>query len=213
MTDMTGADLSPFFDRYDHRNRLVSVAAISASLVLSAVIFAHGAPTTGRSGGSTATMGWAFGIVFTPLAVVAWWSFTELMAGRRRRGLPPDGRQPVGADDARNGVRVANGGFVFHLGLNASLVAQQAFWALVTFGYPVGDWIPRATCVAVGAVTIYLGNLWPRMPTPRAPERKAATTMKVNRFSGWLMVIIGVLVVLLGLFLPLLHPHLGAHRP
>ncbi len=61
----------------------------------------------------------------------------------------------------------------------------------------------------VGAVTIYLGNLWPRMPTPRAPERKAATTMKVNRFSGWLMVIIGVL----GLFLPLLHPHLGAHLP
>jgi hypothetical protein len=64
--------------------------------------------------------------------------------------------------------------------------------------------------VTEGAVTIYLGNLWPRMPTPRAQGRKAAIMMKANRISGWVMVIFGLLVVLLGLFLPLLHP---GHRP
>ena len=204
MTDMTLTDLAPFLERCDHRNRLVSVAAISASLVLSAVIFAHGAPTTGATAAAKMR---GFGVVFTPFVVVAWWAFTELMARRGRRDSSPDGRRPAGADDAHNVVRIANAGFVFHLALNAVLVAEQVFWALATFGYPVGDWLPRVTTVAVGAVTIYLGNVWPRMPTPRAPEQTAAIRMKVNRLSGWLMVIIGLLVVLLGVFLPVLFPH------
>ena len=213
MTDTTPTDLAPFFERYDRRQRLLFVAAISASLVLSAVVFAHGALATGRTGATPAAMIWAFGVAFTPLVIVAWWSFTELMARRRRRAASPDGRHPATVDDARNGVRVANGGFVFHLGLNAAVVAQQAFWALVTFGYPVGDWIPRVTTVAVGAVTIYLGNLWPRMPTPRAPEHTAAKVMKINRLSGWVMVIVGTLAVLLGLFMPQLYPLVRAlHR-
>jgi len=212
MTDSTLTDMAPFLERCDHRNRLVSVAALSASLVLSAVNVLHGMLTTGGTSRTPPAMLWVFGIVFTPLVIVSWWCFTELMA-RRGRASSPDGRRPALADDARNAVRVANAGFVFHLGLNAAVVAQQAFWGLATFGYPVGDLIPRATTVAVGAATIYLGNLWPRFPTPRAPERKAAARMKVNRFSGWLMVIIGVLVVLLGLFLPLLYPHSGFHRP
>ena len=211
MTDTTSTDLGPFFERYDHRTRLVSVAAISASLVLSAVIFAHG--ISAETGGKPAALMRGFWVVFTPLAIVAWWSFTELMARGRRRAASPDGIHPAGADDARNGVRIANGGFVFHLGLNAALFAQQAFWTLVTFGYPVGDLMPRATTVAVGAVTIYLGNLWPRMPIARGPDQKAAKGMKVNRLGGWLMVIIGLLVVLLGLFLPLLYPVVGGHRP
>ena len=213
MTDMTLADMAPFFVRYDHRNRLVSVAAISASLVLSAVIFAHGPRATGATSATPSAAGWEFAIVFTPLLILAWWGFTELMARRRRREAAPDGRHPAGADDARNGMRVANGGFVFRLGLNAALVAQQAFWVLVTFGYPAGGWIPRATTVAVGAVTIYLGNLWPRMPTPRAPEHTAAKVMKINRLSGWVMVIVGTLAVLLGLFMPQLYPLVRAlHR-
>jgi hypothetical protein len=86
--------------------------------------------------------------------------------------------------------------------------------ASLVFGYPVpGVLIARVIMVTEGAVTIYLGNLWPRMPTPRASDRKAAIMMKANRISGWVMVIFGLLVVLLGLFLPLLHPHLGGHHP
>jgi hypothetical protein len=86
--------------------------------------------------------------------------------------------------------------------------------ASLVFGYRIpGDLIARVIMLVVGAVTIYLGNLWPRMPTPRAPERTAAIRMKANRISGWVMVISGLLVVLLGLFLPLLVPHLVGHRP
>jgi hypothetical protein len=213
MTDTTLTDMAPFFERHEHRSRLVSVAAISASLVLSAVIFAHGVRATGAASATPASMTWAFGVVFTPVVTIAWWGFTEWMARRRRKGASADGGYPAGMDDARNGVRVANAGFLFHIGLNGAVLAQQAFWALVTFGYPVGDLIPRATTVAVGAATIYLGNLWPRLPTARAPEPVAAKLMKVNRFCGWLMVTTGLLVVLLGLFLPLLYPHMAGHRP
>jgi hypothetical protein len=77
-------------------------------------------------------------------------------------------------------------------------------------GYRVsaGEWIARGLMVALGAVTIYLGNLWPRMPTPRTAERSAVIRMKVNRVNGWVMVITGLLTMLLGAFLPLLRPHL-----
>jgi hypothetical protein len=205
MTDTYLADLAPFFERYDRRNRLVFVAAISASLTLSAVIFMHGALLAGGTGATPAAV-WGFGIVFSPLVLVAWQIFGELIALGRRRSSLPDGSQPASADDARNGVRIANAGFVFNLGLMAALITQQACMALYVFGYQSGDLVPRATTVAVGAVSIYLGNLWPRLPTPRTPEPRAAIRMKANRFAGWLMVIVGVLVVLLGLFLPALYP-------
>ena len=60
--------------------------------------------------------------------------------------------------------------------------------------------------MAVGFVTIYLGNLWPKMPAPRSPGHAAATMMRSHRVGGWIMVTAGLLVVLLGLCLPLLHP-------
>jgi hypothetical protein len=89
-------------------------------------------------------------------------------------------------------------------------ITQQILMALLAFGhplgYPVGFLIPRVTMIAVGAVTIYLGNVWPRMPTPRGPEPRAAATMKVNRRVGWFMVIFGLLIVLFGLFLPSIVP-------
>jgi hypothetical protein len=127
--------------------------------------------------------------------------------GRRKTSLR-DGRHPASSDDARNGVGIANGGFAFNVVLTATMLIQQALMALFVFGYlvPIGVWITRATCIAVGAVTIYLGNLWPRMPTPRAPESKAAIRMRANRSGGWLMVMFGLMVILLGVFLPLLNP-------
>jgi hypothetical protein len=206
MTDTTSIDLGPFFERYDLRNRLVFVAAIAASLALSAVIFLHGVLMPGAPRAIPAVV-WGLGVVFPPVFIVGWWIFGELLALGRRRTSLPDGRLPASADDASNGVRIANGGFAFNLVVTATVIAQQALMALFVLGYPpVGDLILRATTVTLGVVTIYLGNLWPRMPTPRAPERKAVVRMKVNRFSGWLMVTVGLLVVLLGLFLPLLYP-------
>jgi len=108
-----------------------------------------------------------------------------------------------------NSVRIAHAGFAFNLALTATVVMQQTLLVPFVFGHRVsaGEWIARATMLAVGAVTIYLGNIWPRMPVPRAPERIAAIRMKANRISGWAMVIMGLGIVLLGLFLPMMRYH------
>ena len=210
-TDGPSTDLSPFFKRYDRRNRLVLGMALGASLILSSVIATH-VLTTGQTGGKPAGFVWAMGVGFSPLVITGWWTFGELIAWGRRKEARPDGSHPAGPDDARNGVRLANAGFVFNLALLGTLIIEQLLMTSLVFGFPVrGTLITRAIMVAEGAVTIYFGNLWPRLPTPRAPEHTAAIRMKANRISGWVMVIFGLLMVLLGLFLPFLVPGLG-HR-
>ena len=101
MTDTTLTDLGPFFDRYDRRNRLVCIAALSASLVLSAVILTHVLSVGAPAPKPVAIAVWGLGIVFPPLFNAWWWRFTEFMARGRRMSAPPDGRHPAGADDAR----------------------------------------------------------------------------------------------------------------
>ena len=207
--DLGPTDMAPFFQRYEQRYRLVLVAALAASLVMSAFVLAHGPLGAGSAPPKVAATAWWFGLLFGPVVIVGWWTFGELMALGRRKTRLPDGRQPAGADDARNGVSVAKAGFAFTLALIATVVTQQALMVTFLFGYRIsaGEWIARATMILVGAVTIYLGNVYPRVPVPRAPERKAAIRMKANRVSGWMMVISGLLVVLLGLFLPLVVHH------
>jgi hypothetical protein len=213
MTDASLIDLGPFFDRHDRRTRAVSLTAISASLVLAAVIFMRGPDTPlgadARFPEVVTTAIWVLGILFPLTFQIGWWLVTEHMARGRRRSAPAGGGHPAGPDDARNGVRVANGGFAFHLVVTLAVLAVQGFMALLAFGYAAGDLVPRAVCVAVGAATIYLGNLWPRMPTARAPERSAAMRMRSNRIWGWVMVILGLLLVLLGLYLPSIPAALG----
>jgi hypothetical protein len=208
--DLGPIDLAPFFERYDRKNRLVFVAAISASLTMSAVMFAHGPPAAGWIHPQAAETARWFGILFAPVFLAGWYVFGALMAHGRRKSRSPVGPLPTSEDDARNGVRVANAGFVWNLILTATMIVQQALWLPFVFGYRVaaGVLIARAIMLTVGAATIYLGNLWPRMPAPRAPGRTAAIRMKVNRISGWVMVVFGLLVILLGLFLPLLVPGL-----
>ena len=221
MTDMSSTeldlanrgltDLGPFFARYDRRNRLVLGAAFVASLVLSAII-ATRLLDTGGAGLKGLPVVWVMGVAFAPLFIAGWWTFGELIASGRRKAQPQDGSHPAGADDARNGVRIANAGFVFNLALIANAIVGQMLMATLVFGYPLpGVLITRAIMVMVGGATIYLGNLWPRLPTPRAPEREAALQMKVNRVCGWAVVTFGLLVVLLGLFLPQIFPHLRGH--
>jgi hypothetical protein len=210
--DGPSTDLSPFFRRYDRRNRIVLGAALGAGLVLSAVV-ATRLLTTGAPVPRLAPPAWIMGVVFPPLLIAGWWTFGELIALGRRKHNQPDGSHPAGADDARNGVRLANAGFAFNLVLLAATITGQVLMVLMVLGIHIrGDLIARAIMVVEGGVTIYLGNLWPRMPTPRVPERKAAATMKANRVSGWVMVVFGLLMILLGLFLPLLVPGLR-HQP
>jgi hypothetical protein len=201
-------DLGPFFERYDRRNRRLMVAGLGASLVLSAAI-ATQILSTGVPGLRGVGVIWGSGVVFTPLFLAGWWAFGGLMALRRRKAAPLDGSQPAGPDDARNGVRIANAGFVFNIVLIGAMLAGQLLMAALVFGFGHqvrGDWVARAITLTVGFATIYLGNLWPRMPVSRAPEQKAAATMKANRYAGWFMVIVGMLVTLWGVVMPISHP-------
>ena len=160
MTDMTPADMARFHQRYDLKQRLLYAAALSASLVLSAVIFTHN--LLGAEASRAAPLLQWFPILFFPLAIGAWWGAQEFIV-RWRNGSPP-----MSADDAPNGIRIANAGFLYSLALIAVLLGVQAAGALAIFGYVVSDWIPRATMVAFGVALVCLGNVWPRMPTPRA---------------------------------------------
>ena len=207
MTDVVLTELGPFFDRYDRRTRGTLATGLCVSLMLSAAI-ATRLVTAGAPGPRPVAVIWTMGVVFAPAFGLAWWGFTEFMAGRRRRAAAPG--HPASTDDARNATRIANAGFIFNIALIASATTVQVLMALLAFGhplgYPVGLLLPRLTTIAVGLATIYLGNLWPKMPTPRTPERKAGKMMKAYRFGGWLQVIFGLLVVLLGVFLPYLTP-------
>ncbi len=202
MTDTTSIDAAAFFDRYDRKTWRLMVTAISITAVLAAVI-AIRLLTAGTRAKPIGAM-WGLGVVFPLCLAVGWWVFTDFLT--RRRFSAPDTGLPMNADDARNGMRIANAGFAFNVVLMVVVIAQQAFMGLLIFGYavapPIGYSFPRITMVAVGAVTIYLGNLWPRMPIARAPEAKPALRMKANRYAGWFMVIVGLLVLLWGLFAP-----------
>jgi hypothetical protein len=206
MSDMSAMDLPAFFARYDRNVRRLMLAAICATLLLSAVN-AGQLLTAGTSAKPIGAM-WGMGVFYSPFLSIGWWIFTEFMA--RRRNAAPDAGIPANADDARNGMRIANAGFAFTAVLMTVGITQQIFMGLTIFGYhisPPGGWaFSRIVMLLVGGVTIYLGNLWPRMPVSRAPEQKAAARMKANRISGWFMVIVGLGIILLGLFLPYIAP-------
>ena len=199
MTHMTSTDLARFYQRYDLRQRLLYAAALSASLVLSAVDVAHGT-ITAADGAAAPAIRW-FAVGFFPLAIAAWWGAQEFIVRWRDR------RPPMSEDDVPNGLRIANAGFLFSVAFEVVLLAIQAIATLAGFGVAVSDWIPRATLAVFGVALVCLGNLWPRMPTHRVPGRKAANEMKTNRVWGWLMVLMGAGAVMLGLCLPLLERH------
>ena len=206
-------DMAPFFRRFDRRVRWLLAVSLCAALVLSAVIVTHIVDMGGATGAKAPAVVWRMGIVGPPLLIAAWWIFTELTAQGRRKASRPDGRHPASLDDARNTQRIANGGLVFTAALAVTAILQQAMMVPFAFGYrfAAGEWVGRAIMLAVGAATIYLGNLWPRMPTARTPQRTAGITMRANRVSGWVMVIGGLTIMLLGLFLPLIKPYLPFH--
>jgi hypothetical protein len=213
--DLGLTDLGPFFERYDRRNTRVMAMGLVASLILSTAI-ATRLLTATPPGLKGIGVIWGSGVVFTPLFLAAWWIFGGLMALRRRKAAPLDGSHPAGPDDARNGVRIANAGFVFNIALIVAMLAGQVLMALLVFGFGQqvrGDWIARGITLTVGFATIYLGNLWPRMPVSRAPEQKAAAKMKANRYAGWFMVIVGVLVTLWGVIMPITPPSKYAPPP
>lgn len=200
MSDTTFIDMTPFFERHDRRTRRTFVAMLSISLVLAAVMFARDALAGGPS--DVAAQLWL--LAGSPLTIVLLWIGAAIY-GRQRTSLP-DGSLPMNADDARNVARVANAGAVFVTGMCVVMVAGQAFWVIGSFGVLQSpdtdrDWLIRAVLLAAGALSIYFGNAWPRIPTPRKPEHKPATRMKYNRFTGWATVIFGALLALAA-FLP-----------
>jgi hypothetical protein len=206
MTDATSPEMAVFFRRYDRRNRILLFGALCVSLAMSAINLSHGADALDAPGFRSAPALWWIGIVFPPAFTVAWWGAMELVA-RWRKSFPARS-----ADDASNGLRIANAGFAFNIALVAAGLGGQAAMTAAVLGYQTGDLIPRATMVAAGAATIYLGNLWPRLQTHRSPDGRAAN-LKINRIWGWIMVILGLGLVVQGLFLPLLYPFLRSLQP
>lgn len=203
MTDTAPIDIAPFLERHDRRTRRGFIAMFFISFILSAVIFAHGALATGAPGAVLSDL-WT-PIVIAPLIIAGLWIASARSA--RKRPAFIDGRLPTNPDDARNVERVANAGAVFVTGVCAIMIAVQAFEALSVFGVlpsPGMDsgWGLRAVLMGVAALMLYFGNVWPRMPTARAPEQNPAAHMKYNRFAGWLWVIFGILLGLAALVLP-----------
>lgn len=206
-------DMRPFFARHDRNTRLLMAASLCITLLLAALIATRltAVPLPRLKGV------WEMGVFFPPTVAIGWGIFTEYMMRSKKHRIVRDEAPLMNADDARNGMRIANAGFAFTAVLMAVVIIQQLLMTSLAFriymGPLVGFSIARVTTIAVGLVTIYLGNLWPRMPVSRAPERKAAATMKANRGAGWFMVIVGVLVVLWGLFMPYIAPKIRLGPP
>lgn len=207
MSETAMTDLNGFFVRYDRRMRLLLAAALCASVAMSFVIAGKVLATPGGDAKVVSNV-WKFGIFFSPLFTVVWWAFAELMAWGRRKTSPM--RPITSEDDAHNSIRIANAGLIFTIGLTVAGVAGQVTNALLVFGHPLGylgsTWSARLTMLVVGMVTIYFGNVFPRLPVSRAPETRPARQMKVTRLAGWFMVVFGAGIVLFGLFLPYISP-------
>lgn len=202
MNDTTLTDMTPFLQRHDYSSRRVFFALVSASLAASAVILLYGL----RVKGSAEALGklW-FPIVAYPVFLAVFWTGTALWS--RTRPKPPGGRYLMTEDDARNIARVAHAGMVFVVGLGMLMIVSQIGIALNFFdglntAFGTSDWSRRAVLVALGALAIYFGNMWPRMPTPRAAHAKPATQTRYKRLGGWFAVVTGLLLALPALFLP-----------
>ncbi len=201
----TPADMAPFFQRHDRRTRRTYIAMLSLSLALSAIIFTRGLLTTGAAPGAVLAGLWT-PIIMGPLTIILLW-ISSAIYGRSRPAAQPDGSFPMNADDARNVERVANAGAVFVTGMCAIMIAAQSAWLGASVGLlqlpaTAGEWVLRAILLGTGALSIYFGNVWPRIPTPRAPEQNPAAHIRYNRLGGWLTVMFGLMLGLAA-FLPL----------
>lgn len=200
MTD-TPIDMAPFFARHDRATRRIFVAAIAVSLAVCVGSLGYAALATGSPRPIGAEL-WVL-TVLIPLFLIAFRTALRRWGGTRP--VLPDGTLPMNPDDARSARRVANAGAVFVAGIGVSVIATQVSVALGYFDVPLGEadaWLGRAGLAGMGALMVYFGNAWPRMPTPRAPHQKPATHKTFNRLYGWMVVSTGVLFVLAALLLP-----------
>jgi len=200
MTDTTLVDMAPFFARHDRTTRRIFVAAIAGSFAVSAGSLGYAALAIGAPGPEL----WVQ-MMLIPLFLVAF--RTALVRWGGKRPVLPDESLPMNPDDARSARQVANAGALFVAGIGVAVIATQVsatlgyFDALESLG-GADEWLGRGGLVGMGALMVYFGNAWPRMPTPRAPEKKPATQKTFNRLYGWMVVTTGLLFVLAGLLLP-----------
>lgn len=203
MTDTARVDMAPFFVRHDRTTRRTFVATIAVSLAVSAGSLGYAALAAGAARPVGAGLWVQMALI--PLFLVAF--RTAVLRWGGKRPLLPDGSLPMNPDDARSARQVANAGAVFVAGLGAAVIATQVsavldyFDAFASLG-EADEWLGRAGLAGMGALMVYFGNAWPRMPTPRAPEQKPVTQKTFNRLYGWMVVITGLLFVLAALLLP-----------
>lgn len=203
MPDTPPIDMAPFFARHDRTTRRAFAATIAGTLAVSVGSLAYGVLGSGAPRPVGAEL-W-LPMLLIPLFAIGFRA--GIVRWTRNRQVLPDGTLPVNADDARSARRVANAGAIYVAGVGLAMIAAQAsivseyFDALDSLGQ-VGDWLGRVGLAAVGCLTAYFGNAWPRMPTPRSPDQKPATQKTFNRLYGWIVAIFGLLLVLAALLLP-----------
>lgn len=203
MTDPAPVDMAPFLASHDRMTRLTFVVTATVSLAVSVGSIAFGAFATGAARPIGADL-W-LPMVLIPLFLIAF-QVATMRWGRKRPTLP-DGSLLMNPDDARGARRVASAGGIFVAGIAVAMIATQANVALDYFGIlaslgNAGEWLGRAGLAATGGLMVYFGNVWPRMPTARAPGQKPAVQQKFNRLYGWMVVTTGLLFALASL-LPL----------
>jgi len=201
MSDVAMVDMGPFMRRHDRRSRRFFVAMTTISLLTSAAIFTHGVLGRGSPQDIAGSL-WT-PILICPLLIIVFWHLHVRAA--RKRLTRPDGSLPTNPDDARNAARIANVGAALLAGFGVVLIVVQVATALAVFGALPGlhgTSLGRALTVGMGALMAYWGNAFPRMPTARAPDKKPATQSRFNRIYGWVVVILGLLMVIVGLLSP-----------
>lgn len=199
MTDTPMTDMTAFLERHERRTQRVFITMLCVSLMASAVIFTDGL----HEKGSVQALGGLWILILGPPLVLVWLRVGPLLWARSQP-RPPGGRFLMNEHDSRGTARVANAGFIFVTGVGAIAIAGQmgvivpSFDARMPLQIPA-DWTWRVTTIVMGLLMIYFGNAWPRMPTPRQPDRKPATQTRYKRFYGWLIVVHGLLLALAAL--------------
>ena len=73
----------------------------------------------------------------------------------------------------------------------------------VAFGLADGDFADRATMVLVGAFFTITGNTLPKTLVPLSDHGDAVRTQSCRRITGWLWVLTGLAMTVVGLALPM----------
>lgn len=179
----------------------ILLALFGVSVVLAVIIFAGGL-AVGQTAADIVADIWEL-VLLCPALILMIWFCGRIAAEQARRTLPPD----LSEDARRNAWTVARTGRRFAIGFCLIVLAVQGVWALGMAGVPQAlNWNPdifmRLVFAAIGLLFIYIGNVMPKTPLPRAARDNPGPQLRLNRISGWVWVLHGATIAIGALLLP-----------